>query len=226
VIWYGGGKLAADLTLPKLGQRWNPRIAPAQPSALQRITAAERNAAYEHAAREARAAAAHIRRCSASDPRRSADAAWAVADVLRIAARVLRDPALRQAADAYDRAARAPYGRISRCTYPGDRLRFVARRLAALGLTLTNAVADLRAGQHHAAQATAARQAAEHLREAVTNRRPRSGPAQVRLRAADVTRMDVPARLTAPRQALRDHNTPRRQPGPKPPARRARPPPS
>jgi hypothetical protein len=95
VIWHGGEELAADLTLPKLRQRWNPRIAPAQPSALHRITAAERNAAYEHAAREARAAAAHIQRCSASDPRRSADAAWAVADVMRIAARVLRDPALR-----------------------------------------------------------------------------------------------------------------------------------
>jgi hypothetical protein len=177
----------------------------------------------------------------AAPPAIRAATAWAVADVLRNAARVLRDPALRQAADAYDRAARAPYGRISRCTYPGDRLRLVARRLAALGLTadsgyagnlavslamLTDAVADLRAAQHHAAQATAARQAAEHLREAVTNHGPGSGPAEVRLRAAHVARMDVPARLTAPRQALRDHNTPRRQPGPKPSALRARPPPS
>jgi hypothetical protein len=24
IVWYGGGKLAADLTLPKLRQRWDP----------------------------------------------------------------------------------------------------------------------------------------------------------------------------------------------------------
>ncbi len=67
--------------------------------------------------------AALIRRCSTSDPRRGADAAWASADVLRITARVLGNPALRRAADAYDRAAGAPYGRTPRCTYAGDRLR-------------------------------------------------------------------------------------------------------
>jgi hypothetical protein len=135
VVWYGGGKLAADLTLPKLRRRWSPRNAPTRLSASRRITAADWNALYERAAREARAAAAHVRRCSASDPRRGADAAWAVADVLRIAARMLRDPALCRAAEAYDRAARAPYGRIPGCTCQGERLRLVARRLAALGLT-------------------------------------------------------------------------------------------
>jgi hypothetical protein len=30
VVWYGGGKLAADLRLPKLRRRWNPRNAVAQ----------------------------------------------------------------------------------------------------------------------------------------------------------------------------------------------------
>jgi hypothetical protein len=166
VVWYGGGKLAADLTLPKLRQRWRPRNAAAQPSASRRIAAAERNAFHEHAVREARAAAMYIRRCSDGDPARGADAAWAPADVLRIAARVLRNPALHRAADAYDRAARAPYGRIPRCTYAGDRLRFVARRLAVLGPTigtghtgdlavnlsmLAAAVAELRTAQRHAA---------------------------------------------------------------------------
>jgi hypothetical protein len=129
---------------------------------VRRITAAERNAAYEHAAREARAAAAHIRRCAASDPRRGADAVWAAADVLRIAARMSRNPALHRAADGYDRAARAPYGRIPRCTHAGGQLRLVARRLAAVGpaagggctgdlayslAMLTAAVADLRTAQ-------------------------------------------------------------------------------
>src|ERR1700683_2827504 len=55
-------------------------------AASRRITAADWNALYERAAREARGAAAHVRRWSASDPRRGADAAWAVADVVRIAA--------------------------------------------------------------------------------------------------------------------------------------------
>jgi hypothetical protein len=216
VIWYGGGKLAADLTLPKLRERWNPKNAPAQMSVLRRITAAEQNAAYERAVREAKAAA-HIRRCSVSDPHRGADAAWAAADVLRIAARMLRDPALHRAADGYDRAARAPYGRIPRCTYRGDRLRLLACRLAALGLAsnsgyagdlavslamLTAAVADLRAAQHHAAQAAAARRTAEHLCGAVSNHRPGPGPAQARLRAPDAAHMDLPAGLTALRQGL------------------------
>jgi hypothetical protein len=159
------GKLAADLTLPKLRLRWNPRNAPAQPSASRRIAAAERNAVYEHAVREARAAAVYIRRCSVSEPARGADAAWAAADVLRIAARMLQNPALRRAADAYDRAARAPHGRIPGCTRAGSQLRAVARRLAAVGPSvgghtghlaislamLTAAVAELRTAQHHAA---------------------------------------------------------------------------
>ena len=37
-VWYGGGKLAADLTLPKLRRRWTgPGTAPGDP-----FTAAER----------------------------------------------------------------------------------------------------------------------------------------------------------------------------------------
>jgi len=172
VVWFGGGKLAADLTLPKLRQRWSRRSAPPPRSQAGRITAAERNAAYEHAARSARAATEHIRYCSFTDPMRGADAAWAAADVLRVAARTLRNPELRRAAEAYDRAARAPHGRIPGCTRPGEELRLAARRLAVMspehGLggraeqlvvslaMLTAAVADLRTAQHHAAQAAAA----------------------------------------------------------------------
>jgi hypothetical protein len=105
VVWFGGGKLAADLTLPKLRQRWKPRGNQEECSADRRITFAERNAAYEYAAREARAAAREIRLCRASDPARAGDAAWAAADALHAAARALRSPQLRRAADAYDRAA-------------------------------------------------------------------------------------------------------------------------
>jgi hypothetical protein len=38
---------------------------------------------------------------------------------------------VRQAADAYDRAARAPFGRIPRATQTGDNLRQAARLLSA-----------------------------------------------------------------------------------------------
>jgi hypothetical protein len=56
-VWYGGGKLAADLSWPKVSQRWTRP----GPSAVPRITAAERTAIWDHASRTAADAAAHIR---------------------------------------------------------------------------------------------------------------------------------------------------------------------
>ena len=105
-VWFGGGKLAADLTLPKLRCRWQAtRLRPGD-----RFTAAERAAIWEHAARTAAGAAEQIRNLTATDPG-VADAAWAAADTLHAAAAALGSRVLRQAADSYDRAARAPYGR-------------------------------------------------------------------------------------------------------------------
>ena len=65
------------------------------------------------------------------DPAAAADAAWAAADTLHAAAAALGSRMLRQAADAYDRAARAPYGRIPRPTPAGHSLRRAARLLSA-----------------------------------------------------------------------------------------------
>ena len=80
IVWYGGGKLAADLTLPKLRRRWDPPeiTARAWPGA-SRFTVPDRNAIYAHAASQAAFAAEHIRYCSATDPSQAADAAWAAA---------------------------------------------------------------------------------------------------------------------------------------------------
>src|ERR1039457_361165 len=104
-VWYGGGKLAADLTWPKLSQRWTrPGAAPGD-----RFTAAERGAIWEHAAQVAADAAAQIRLLSGTDPVAAADAAWAASDTLHVAAAALGSRILRQAADAYDRAARTRY---------------------------------------------------------------------------------------------------------------------
>ncbi|MGH3188631.1 MAG: hypothetical protein ACRDPY_39525 [Streptosporangiaceae bacterium] len=54
-VWYGGGKLAADLSWPKLRQRWTPHRA--APGRHPNLTAAERNAVWEHATRAAADAA-------------------------------------------------------------------------------------------------------------------------------------------------------------------------
>jgi hypothetical protein len=198
-LWYGGGRLAAGLTLPRLRQRWNRGTArPAEHSGTPQFTAPERDAIYRHAARRAAAATEHIRRCAMTDPAAAADAAWAAADTLHVAARALRNPHLRCAADSYDRAARAPYGRLPRRSRDGDQLRRTARMIALAGnltgdttlmvialmaqfVALAAAVAELRQAQQHAAQASAARAAAAHLHSAVTQARaqaPRFDPAQ------------------------------------------------
>ena len=98
-----------------------------------RFTAPERDAIYAHASRQAAAAAEHIRRCAHGDPAAAADAAWAAADTLHVAARALRSRELRCAADAYDRAARAPHGRLPRRSRDGDQLRRTARLIALAG---------------------------------------------------------------------------------------------
>ncbi len=146
VIWYGGRKLAADLTLPKLRGRWelHSRSAerpvgylPGVEAGTGRLTAdgltvGERELIYGHAARQTAHAAEHIRYCVRRDPGRAADAAWAAADALHTAARITNNRALRRAADAYDRAARAPFGRLPPCTRAGSRLRAAARTLALM----------------------------------------------------------------------------------------------
>jgi hypothetical protein len=109
-------KLAADLTLPKLRSRWEPACS----APGERFAPAERNAIWEHAARTAAGAAGQIRHLAATDPAAAADAAWAAADTLRAAASALGSRVIRQAADSYDRAARAPYGRIPHpASHPG-----------------------------------------------------------------------------------------------------------
>jgi hypothetical protein len=178
-IWYGGGKLAPDLTWPKLRQRWTPhRAAPGR--AHPNLTAEERNAIWEHAARTAASAAAQIRHLAGTSPAVAADAAWAASDTLHVAAAMVGSRILRQAANAYDRAARAPFGRIPPPTPAGNQLRQAARLLSAFAsltgdrtlapvvlitklAALAEAVAELRDAQRHAAQAAAARTAAERL---------------------------------------------------------------
>jgi hypothetical protein len=205
-VWFGGGKLAADLTLPKLRSRWNA----GGPGPDDRFTATERNAIWEHAARTAAGSAEQIRNLAATDPAAAADAAWAAADTLHAAAGSLGSRVLRQAADSYDRAARCSYGRIPRPAQPGNNLRRAARLLSTTApitgdpalaqmtlLTrfarLAEAVADLREAQRHAAQAAAARRAAEHLYAAMPGHAAPAPRRRTRARtAAERYRLEFP----------------------------------
>ena len=180
-VWFGGGKLAADLSLPKLRARWDATRG--GPQSQDQLTAAERNAIWEHAARAAQDARDQIRRCAATDPAAASDTAWAASDTLHTAAAALGSRVIRQAADSYARAARMPYARIPRPTPAGNSLRQAARMLSRAAMlshdptaaqaalivqlaALAEAVIELRQAQQRAAQAAAARRAAEHLHAA------------------------------------------------------------
>jgi hypothetical protein len=235
-VWFGGGKLATDLSLPKLRCRWDGAPAPPQP--VHRLAAGERNAIWEHAARAAQEACDQIRR-AAGNPAVVSDAAWAASDTLHAAAAVLGSQVVRQAADSYARAARVPYARIPRPTPAGNSLRRAARLLSAAAFAghdpvpaqialiarlaaLAEAVAELREIQQRAAQAAAARHAAGHLHAAAGTCQTR--PARPRTRtAARLAALGFPApgplHPSAPRGLGRNNSArprpqPRRGPGP------------
>lgn len=175
--WFSGGKLAADLSWPALWRALGDRKP--QPPAPE-LTREERKAIYQDATRAAEFATAEIRRNTVVDPHRAQDACWAAADMLRSAALATGNRHLDQAADAYDRAARAPYGRIPRATPAGTRLRGIARvlavtragdggfmlQLAAALVTLIEAIAELHRLHRRQPQADAARNAATVTRRA------------------------------------------------------------
>jgi hypothetical protein len=221
-VWFGGAKLAADLSWPKLCRRWTgtgPQPGPA------RLTAAERNLYWDHAARIAAEAAKQIRTQARTNPAAAADAAWAASDTLHVAAAALGSRILDQAADAYGRAARSPYGRIPQPSPAGNRLRQAARFLAAYAYltqdqallpvvlitklaALAEAVADLRDSQQHAAQAAAARAAAERLYAAARPAPGSAPPPRPAQRASIVAGLAAQSFPMSPR--------PRRQPPPAP----------
>ena len=236
-VWYGGGKLAADLSWPKLQQRWtSTRTAPGRPHS--NLTAGDRNAAWDHATRAAADATAQIRTLAWTDPAAAADAAWATSDTLHAAAAMLGSRILRQAADAYDRAARPPYGRIPPPSPAGNQLRQAARLLSAFACltggrsmapivlitrlaALAEAVAELRETQQHAAQAAAARAAAEQLHAAAHPAPPaQPRPDQRASTAAQLAGLSFPQ--SAPPPATPGQPGP--APGAPPPIRRPPPP--
>lgn len=235
-VWYGGGRLAPGLTLPRLHRGWAvPRNAPERSGTL-RFTAAEQSAIFEYAARQTGAAAEHIRHAARHDPAQAADAAWAAADVLHAAAKALHSPDLQRAAESYDRAARARYGRIPPATNAGHQLRAAARLIAMTGrvtgdttliaialaanlAALAVAVAELRQAQQRAAQAAAAQAASMRLCAVSSpvraGRRRHQDRRRGTLIAAGVARDDFPAPSPPARPAPPPgHVADRRRPAP------------
>ncbi|MFI6318801.1 relaxase/mobilization nuclease domain-containing protein [Nonomuraea sp. NPDC050556] len=178
-LWVGGGELSAELALPHLRQRWQlTKTLPREETLTREVTLTreERQAIYA----EASAATGWAARQMADDPLQACDAAWAAADVLRVAGQALDNDQLRLAAAAFDRAGRHPFGRFPPRSAAGARLRSAARLMAMVNIALhdqnlatttliTNlaalavAVSELRDYQNRPAQAAGARRAAAHL---------------------------------------------------------------
>lgn len=203
-VWYGGGKLAADLSLPRLQTRWAGEATGPVPARTSRLTPEERQAVWDDARQAATTAAAEIRHLAHTDPAAAGDAARAAADLLHVAARVA-EPAghgpLTQAARAYDRASRDLYGRtpLPHRSGSGSDLRVAALALTlirragpgetqAVGAlivalaALADAVGELRAAQQRPHQATAAQATAAPLRAAGPSTPPPALPKPERAR--------------------------------------------
>jgi hypothetical protein len=182
-IWYGGGRLAPDLTLPKLRQRWDPagthRSAAPRPGTRPQ----QRTRAFTRAATATRDAAQHLANGATDDE--AADVAGAAGDVLTATARSFEGRSrgrLSDAAESFDRASREPFRRPAPRSPRGNELRAISRLIFVMGrLTgdhdtaialqlvlqmsiLADTLADLREAQQRLHQARAARQAAEQLR--------------------------------------------------------------
>jgi hypothetical protein len=225
-IWFGGGKLAPDLTLPKLQHRfasaddggrdtlarehqWTVGKTSGKTPHRERARVAgphrsphERLQVWRHASVAAARATQHIHAAALSNPSGAADAAWAAGDLLFAAAHVVdgrRGGPLTKAAEAYDRAARELYGRVPAPTSPGRGLRRAARLLVDAGRVL-NPRSELAQLAVLLTQLIALAQAVEQLRRA--QERPVQARA-ARLAAEHLsTRQQGPPQTSAVRQAV------------------------
>ncbi|GAA4733861.1 mobilization protein [Phytohabitans rumicis] len=182
-VWYGGGRLAPDLTLPQLRRRWHPVRGTAPRTRRPETRARQRANAFRRAAAATRNAAGQFARSEANDD--TSALAYSAADVLTSTARAFegrRGGPLTEAADTFDRAAREASRRRRGFSRPAIELRAMSRLIAVVGrLTddhdtaaalqlvlqmamLADNLADLRESQQRFHQARAARLAADQLR--------------------------------------------------------------
>lgn len=187
IVWYGGGRLAPDLTLPRLRSRWSTGTPPTTAGGHAARLAAAASFPPEvsrRAAEAVRDATSAMR--AASRPAASA-IAYAAADLLTATAHAWEGDTggpLSDAAEWFDRAAhelryRAPARRVSQAGHLRAMARLIAvmgalsrdqDTVAALHLTyvlaaLAETLADLREAQHRLHQARAAQHAARQLRD-------------------------------------------------------------
>jgi hypothetical protein len=179
--------LAAGLTLPQLRHRWGWQRQAQGRSGASRFTASERDLLYRHAGsrppRRRNRSGAAPGMIRARPPMRPGRRRRSMSQRTRCTTRrseTRRTPTA-------GRLARS-MGRVPRRTVDGERLRAVARLLALAGdlsgdstvlagallaslAGLAVAVAELRQAQQHAAQAAAARKAAEHMHAAMARAR-------------------------------------------------------
>ena len=157
-VRFGGGKLAPDLSWPKLASRWSQpapetaapaaadQAAPAaadqaateQPALAARRFGDDDEAAWREAERIVREAAERITASAATDPDLASDAAWATADALAAAAAGLEGDdggPLTDAAVAFDRAGRDSFRRTPVRTDTGQALRSVGRMVGMLAVS-------------------------------------------------------------------------------------------
>ncbi|WP_018788812.1 hypothetical protein [Micromonospora sp. CNB394] len=189
-VYFGGGRLAPDMTLPKLRLRWGtPTPQPTAPS----VGRSERVEAMRQAAKVATAAADDIRDAARTEPGRVQATAVAAADLLTSLAYAMegdRRGPLHRAAEVFDRAARDLYGRVARHTGRCQETRAMSRLVALMGrisgdddaiaalalvmdlARLADTLEQLRTAQQRLHQAEAARAAAGALRLVAGGRQP------------------------------------------------------
>ncbi|MFF0103349.1 relaxase [Micromonospora sp. NPDC005257] len=181
-VYFGGGRLAPDMTLPKLRVRWGT---PTPQQTAPTVGRSERVEAMRQAAKVATAAADDIRRAARTEPGRAQATAVAAADLLTSLAYAMegdRRGPLHRAAEVFDRAARDLYGRVRRPTGRGQEMRVMSRLVALMGrisgdddamaalalvmdlARLADTLEQLRKAQQRLHQAETARAAADALR--------------------------------------------------------------
>ncbi len=208
-VFFGGGKLAPDLTLPRLQRRWDgpPAVAGGQlgpdASAARRaaagtaagggrqvrtdrfgLTQTERLRIWKQATLAAARASEHIAASVTNDPAGAADAAWAASDFLTAAGRVVegrRGGPLTEAAQTYDQAARELHGKVPAPTSAGTGLRAAGRLLLSAQVAQRSETKQLLALM---AQLSALTDAVTRLREA----QDRAGQARAARQAAQALR--------------------------------------
>ncbi|GLW36021.1 relaxase/mobilization nuclease domain-containing protein [Actinoplanes regularis] len=184
-IYFSGGKLAADLTLPKLRIRWGADPDPTPRPPKPAINRHARATALRQATQATQRAAPVIKDGARGDQTGVQATVAATADLLATLAYASEGDwpgPLHRAADHFDRAARGRYGRVAAPTsrsldlrsqarliwlmgrISGDEDAYAALRLVLQLARLADAIEELRAAQQRLHQARDARVAAEALR--------------------------------------------------------------